>query len=95
MTGVMLRATRTAVLLTRGRLTLGSSRQRSPKMHSPVGSMNVAGLLVMTVKPQFLVAIEPSAIIVTLAAGFVMALTGALVPARAVAALAPAEVFRR
>ena len=53
------------------------------------------GWLVMTAKPQFLVAIEPSAIIATLAAGFVMALAGALVPARAVAGLAPADVFRR
>jgi len=60
-----------------------------------VGFAFVMGWLVMTAKPQFLVAIEPSAIIVTLAAGFVMALAGALVPARAVAALAPAEVFRR
>lgn len=53
------------------------------------------GWLLMTAKPQFLVAIEPSAIFVTLAAGFGMALVGALVPARAVAGLAPAEVFRR
>jgi putative ABC transport system permease protein len=53
------------------------------------------GSLVMNVKPQFLVAIEPPAIAVTLAAGLVMALAGALVPARAVAGLAPAEVFRR
>ena len=53
------------------------------------------GWLVMTAKPQFLVAIEPSAIIATLAAGFVMALAGALVTARAVAGLAPADVFRR
>jgi putative ABC transport system permease protein len=51
--------------------------------------------LVATMKPQFLVAIEPSAIIGTLAAGFVMALAGALAPARAVSGLAPAEVFRR
>ncbi len=60
-----------------------------------VGFAFAMGGLVMTAKPQFLVAIEPSAIMVTLAAGFVMALAGALVPARAVAALAPAEVFRR
>jgi putative ABC transport system permease protein len=53
------------------------------------------GSLVMNVKPQFLVAIEPPAIAVTLAAGLVMALAGALIPARAVAGLAPAEVFRR
>lgn len=53
------------------------------------------GSLVTNMKPQFLVAIEPTAIVVTLVAGLVMALAGALVPARAVADLAPAEVFRR
>jgi putative ABC transport system permease protein len=53
------------------------------------------GWLVMTAKPQFLVTIEPSAIVATLAAGLVMALGGALAPARAVAGLAPADVFRR
>lgn len=60
-----------------------------------IGFAFAMGGLVMAVKPQFLVAIEPSAIIVTLASGFVMAFAGALVPARAVAGLAPAEVFRR
>ena len=60
-----------------------------------VGFAFAIGALVMNVKPQFLVAIEPSAIAITLAAGLVMALAGALVPARAVAGLAPAEVFRR
>jgi putative ABC transport system permease protein len=60
-----------------------------------VGFAFAMGWLVMSAKPQFLVAIEPSAILATLAAGFVMALAGALVPARAVAGLAPAEVFRR
>ncbi len=53
------------------------------------------GSVVTNLKPQFLVSIEPSAILVTLAAGFVMALAGALVPARSVTSLAPAEVFRR
>jgi len=53
------------------------------------------GWLVTTTKPQFMVVIEPSAIAATLAAGFVMALVGALFPARAVTKLAPAEVFRR
>jgi putative ABC transport system permease protein len=53
------------------------------------------GSLVMNAKPQFLVTIEPPAIAATLAAGLVMALAGALVPARAVAGLEPAEVFRR
>jgi putative ABC transport system permease protein len=60
-----------------------------------VGFAFAMGSLVMNAKPQFLVAIEPSAIAVTLAAGLVMALVGALVPARAIAGLAPAEVFRR
>lgn len=60
-----------------------------------VGLAFAMGWLVMTMKPQFLVAIEPSAIIVTLGAGFVMALLGALFPARAVAGMAPAEVFGR
>jgi putative ABC transport system permease protein len=60
-----------------------------------VGFAYALGWLVMNQRPQFLVAIEPAAIAVTLAAGFVMALAGALAPARAVAGLAPAEVFRR
>lgn len=53
------------------------------------------GRLVMIARPQFLVEIEPPAIIGTLAAGLMMALAGGLVPARAAARLAPAEVFRR
>ncbi len=60
-----------------------------------VGLAFAMGWLVMAIKPQFLVTIEPSAIIATLAAGFVMALVGALFPARAVAGLAPAQVFGR
>lgn len=60
-----------------------------------VGFAYAMGWLVMTVKPQFLVTIQPSAILITLAAGFAMALLGALFPARAVAGMAPAEVFRR
>lgn len=60
-----------------------------------IGFAFVMGALVTALKPQFLVAIEPSAILMTLAAGFVMAVAGALVPARSVTTLAPAEVFRR
>jgi putative ABC transport system permease protein len=60
-----------------------------------VGFAFAMGSLVMNVKPQFLVSIEPPAIAITLVAGLVMALAGALAPARAVAGLAPAEVFRR
>lgn len=53
------------------------------------------GWLVMATRPQFLVTIEPTAITLTFAAGLVMALAGGLVPARSVAQVAPAEVFRR
>jgi putative ABC transport system permease protein len=60
-----------------------------------VGFAFAMGSLVTNLKPQFLVSIEPSAILLTLAAGFVMALAGALFPARSVTSLAPAEVFRR
>ena len=60
-----------------------------------VGFAYGMGWLVMAARPQFMVIIEPTAITATLAAGFVMALAGALFPARAAARLAPAEVFRR
>jgi putative ABC transport system permease protein len=53
------------------------------------------GSLVVSLKPQFAVAIDPPSVGITLAAGFVMALAGALFPARAIARVAPAEVFRR
>ncbi len=53
------------------------------------------GALVTNLKPQFLVSIEPQALLITLAAGLVMALIGALFPTRAVTSLAPAEGFRR
>jgi putative ABC transport system permease protein len=53
------------------------------------------GTLVQDLKPQFLVSIEPASILITLATGLVMALAGAMFPARAVTSLAPAEVFRR
>jgi putative ABC transport system permease protein len=60
-----------------------------------VGFAFAMGTLVTHLKPQFLVSIEPSAIEVTLLAGFVMAFAGALVPARSVTSLAPGQVFRR
>ena len=55
----------------------------------------VMGWLVETFRPQFLVPIEPSAIVITVGAGLLMAMLGALIPARSVVSLAPAEVFRR
>ena len=65
------------------------------------GSILGAGLaygaawLIMALRPQFLVAIEPLAVGWALLIGLVMAMLGALLPARTVARLAPAEVFRR
>jgi putative ABC transport system permease protein len=53
-----------------------------------------AGAALMSWRPQFLVAIEPSAIAVVLGSSLVMALLAALLPARSVARLEPAEVFR-
>jgi putative ABC transport system permease protein len=52
------------------------------------------GRLLVVWRPQFPVAIEPSAILVALAASVAMAVLAALMPARAIARLAPAEVFR-
>lgn len=51
--------------------------------------------LIMTARPQFLVGISPAAVGWALLAGIVMALLGAVFPARSVATLAPADVFRR
>lgn len=53
-----------------------------------------AGQLVMAVRPEFLVVIEPAGVLLALGAGIAMAVVGALLPARAVAALAPAEAMR-
>jgi putative ABC transport system permease protein len=66
-----------------------------------VGSMIGIGLalggaqLIMALRPQFLVVIEPVATLQALAAGLVIAGLSALFPARLLARLAPADVFRR
>jgi len=66
-----------------------------------VGSMIGIGLalggaqLIMALRPQFLVVIEPLASLQALAAGFVIAGLSALFPARLLSRLAPADVFRR
>src|SRR3989304_2426268 len=52
------------------------------------------GAALMAWRPQFRVDIEPAAVGVVLAASLLMALLAALIPARAVARLAPAEGFR-
>jgi len=59
-----------------------------------VGLAYAAGAALMAWRPQFRVDIEPAAVGVVLAASLLMALLAALIPARAVARLAPAEVFR-
>ncbi|MDL1894728.1 FtsX-like permease family protein [Anaerolineae bacterium CFX7] len=54
-----------------------------------------AAQLIMSVYPQFLVVVEPRALIQSLVIGLGMALLAALFPARVIARLAPAEVFRK
>ncbi len=54
-----------------------------------------AGQLIMTLQPQFLIIFESGAILQSLLAGLAMALFAAWFPARIIAHLAPAEVFRK
>lgn len=54
-----------------------------------------AAQLIMALRPQFLIVVEPRAVIQAVLAGLAMALVAALIPARAVARLAPADAFRR
>ena len=54
-----------------------------------------AAELIMALRPQFSIVYEPGLIAQSLIAGIAMALVAALVPARIVARLAPAEVFRK
>ncbi len=51
--------------------------------------------VIMKVRPQFLIVIEPAMITRALIVGLAMALLAALCPARIIAGLAPAEVFRK
>lgn len=59
------------------------------------GLVFAAARLIMTARPQFLIAVEPLTILQTLLAGLAMALLAALFPAYTIAGLAPADVFRR
>ena len=54
-----------------------------------------AGRWIMAARPQFLVVLAPKDTAFAIAAGLLMALLAALFPARLVAGLAPAEVFRK
>ena len=60
-----------------------------------VGLAYAGAQLIMALRPQFLIAIEAQSIAMAMGAGLVMALLAAMVPARILARLAPAEVFRR
>lgn len=60
-----------------------------------VGLAFSAAQLIMRVRPEYLVTFEPPTVGWALLAGLVMALVAALYPARAMAKLAPADVFRR
>lgn len=51
--------------------------------------------LVMELRPQFLVTFEPRTVAIGLGTSALMALVAVLLPARVIAALAPADVFRR
>ena len=54
-----------------------------------------AGQWIMSARPQFLIVFNPRDVVWALLAGLGMALAAALFPARVVAGLAPAEVFRK
>lgn len=54
-----------------------------------------ASALIEWLRPQFLVTIETAAIVRSMIAGLVIAMLAALAPARVIARLAPADVFRR
>ncbi len=66
-------------------------------MGSIIGVALAFGLaqLIMTSQPQFLIVFESSAILQSLLAGLAMAVFAAWFPARIIARLAPAEVFRK
>ncbi len=59
-----------------------------------IGLAYAAAAALMTWRPRFLVDIEPETIGIVLASSLLMALLAALIPARSVARLEPAEVFR-
>ncbi|MBI3764012.1 MAG: ABC transporter permease [Chloroflexi bacterium] len=60
-----------------------------------VGLAYGASELIMALRPQFLIVLEPAESARAILSGLGMALLAALFPARAIAGLAPAEVFRR
>jgi len=59
-----------------------------------VGLAYGASWIIVALRPEFLVAIEPQAVGWALLMGLIMALLGAILPVRTISKLAPAEVFR-
>lgn len=55
----------------------------------------VAGRIIMTIRPEFLILTTPPSVGLAAVAGLLMALFAALIPARVIAGLSPADVFRR
>ena len=60
-----------------------------------IGLAAALAQLIMALRPQFLIVLEPAAVAWSFFAGLAMALFAALLPVRAIAGLAPAEIFRR
>lgn len=60
-----------------------------------IGLANLAGKLIMTARPQFLIVFARLDVAAALVAGLGMALAAAYFPARVVAGLEPAKVFRK
>jgi putative ABC transport system permease protein len=60
-----------------------------------IGLTVVVARLITQLRPQFLIVLAPGSVVLALASGALMALAAALLPARVLARLAPAEVFRR
>lgn len=54
-----------------------------------------AGQLIMALRPQFLITVDPPTLVSALGASLAMALLAAIFPVRAVIGLAPADVLRR
>ncbi len=60
-----------------------------------LGLAAVVARVIMQARPEFLIPVTPDAMLIATGAGLVMALFASMAPARVIAGLAPADVFRR
>ena len=60
-----------------------------------IGLAWIAGQWIMVLSPKFLILLQPQSVLAVAASGIVMGLLAALLPARHVAGLDPAQVFRK